>query len=161
MTCALACAVASAALPAMTTVRSPSPTPKPARAEQLRQAADEADGAGGAERGPVVVVHLVAQPGVADLVQAAELVERHGAAVGHQEPVERHGQAGFAERLHRPRLAEHARAGRNQHVLPAVRVDRVRDQAVHRRGRAAVEAVRQHRVDDGALEHAMQRARRR
>ena len=71
--------------------------------------------------------------------------------------MESHGQARLAERLHRLRLAEQACAGGNQHVLPAVRVERVRDQAVHRCRGAAIESIRQHRVDDRALEDAMQR----
>ncbi len=45
------------------------------------------------ERGPVVVIHLVAQAGIADLVQAHELVETVGAAVRQDQPVQCHGEA--------------------------------------------------------------------
>ena len=47
----------------------------PARADELSEPADQADGRGGAERGQVVLVDLVAQPGVANLIQARELVQ--------------------------------------------------------------------------------------
>ena len=43
--------------------------------EVLREAADQANGRRRAERRQVVVIDLVAQAGVADLVQAQELVE--------------------------------------------------------------------------------------
>ena len=44
--------------------------------------------------------------------------------------MKRHGEPRLTQRLNRSRLAEHACSGRNQHVLPAVGVHRVRDQAV-------------------------------
>ena len=73
--------------------------------------------------------------------------------------MERDGQPRLAERLNRLRLAQHARAGGNQHVLSAVRVDRIRHEAVDRRGVLAVEPIGQHRVDQRAFEDAVQRAR--
>ena len=80
MTCRPAWAVASVAPPAMTTVRSPVPLAETGRAEELREAADEPDGRRGAERGEVVLIDAVAQAGVADLVQAEELVQAERAA---------------------------------------------------------------------------------
>ena len=86
--CAVACAVASPTPPAMTTVRSPSPRLNPAVPRNCAKPRDETDRRGRAERGPVVLVHLVAQAGVADVVQAHELIEAIGAAVRQDEPVE-------------------------------------------------------------------------
>ena len=54
---------------------------EPGGAEALREAGDEADGGRRAERGLVVLVHLVAQAGVADVVQPQELIEAVGATV--------------------------------------------------------------------------------
>ena len=50
--------------------------------------------------------------------------------------MEGHGEARLAERLHGLRLAQDPRARRNEHLSARVRVERVRDQAVHRRGLA-------------------------
>ena len=108
----------------MTTVRSPSPVAKPGAAEQLRQATDQANGRRGAERGQVVVVDLVAKPGVADLVQPAELVQAVRAPSGISRRWNATANRVSPERLHRPGLPEHPGAGRDQHVLAAVRVQR-------------------------------------
>ena len=102
--------------------------------------ADQANGSRGAERGQVVLIHLVAQPGVAELVQAGELVQAVGAAVGHEQAMEGDRQAGLAERLHRLRLAEQARAGGDQDDASAVRVERVGHEAVDGRDPAALQA---------------------
>ena len=72
--------------------------------------------------------------------------------------MESDGESRFAEGLNRLRFAEQARASGNDDLPAAVRIDRVRDQAVDRRRRAAIEPVRQHRVDDRAFQNAMQRA---
>ena len=45
-------------------------------------------------------------------------------------------------------------------MLSAVRVDRVGHETADRRGGAAIQAIREHRVDQCAFEHAMQRAER-
>jgi hypothetical protein len=65
-----------------------------------------------------VVIHLVAQAGVADLVQAHELVEPVGAAVGHDQPVQATARRDSPERLDGPRLAEDPGAGGNQTWWP-------------------------------------------
>ena len=57
-------------------------------AQPLREAAHEPDGGRRAERGQKVMVDTIPEAGVADLVQALELVERHRASVGHQQTVE-------------------------------------------------------------------------
>ena len=74
--------------------------------------------------------------------------------------MECHGESRFAERLHRAGFAEDARARGNQHVQAAVRVNRVRDEAVDRRRRASVESIGQGGIDHGAFEDAVQLARR-
>ena len=144
----------------MTTVRSPSPSPIARAAEELRQAADKAHRCRRAERGPVVVVDAIAQTGVADLIQPLELIERTRAAIRHQQAVEGDGQSRLTERLHRTRFAEDTCSSGDQHVLSAVRVHRVRDEAVHRRRRAAVETIGQDGVDHGAFKDAVQRSNR-
>ena len=156
---AVAWLVASPTPPAMTIVRSPSPA-KPALPEELAQPGDQTHRGGRAERGQVVLIHLIAESGVADLVEADELIRgRYVRPSGSSEPMERDGEPRLAERLHGLRFAEHAGAGRNQDVLSAVRVHRVRDETVHRRGAASVETVGEDRVDERALEQPMQRAR--
>jgi len=73
--------------------------------------------------------------------------------------MERDGEPRLPERLHRPRLAQHPRAARNEHVLPAVGVDRVGDEAVDGGRGGAVEAIREHRVDDRPFQDAVERTR--
>ena len=55
------------------------------------------------------------------------------------------------------RPSRRAPAG-NEDLPAAMRIDRIRDQAVDRRRRTAIEPVRQYRIDDRAFQHAMQRA---
>ena len=93
--------MASAAPPAMTTVRSPTPLSIAGRAEPLREPGDQSDRAAAPNVDEVVVVHLVAKPGVADLVHAQEPVETIRPAVGHHEAMERDGQPRLAKALHR------------------------------------------------------------
>ena len=132
---------------------------KASSANPLRQAADKTHRSGSSERGPVVVVDLVAQARVADLIEAQELIEAQRAAVRHQEPVKGHGEPRLAQRLNWSRLAENACPRGNQHVLPAVGVHRVRDQAVDGGRSTSVEAVGQYGVDDRSLQQRVQRAR--
>ena len=117
ITCIVACAVASPTPPAMTTVRLPSPLPETSASEVLGQSADQPDRRRGSERGQVVLVHLVAEAGVADLIESEELVEAVRAAVRHQQAMEGDGEPRLAERLDGLRLAENPRAGGNQHLL--------------------------------------------
>ena len=63
---------------------------------------------GSSERGPVVVIDLVAEARVADLIEAQELIETQSAAVRHKEPVKGHGEPRLAQGLNWSRLAEHA-----------------------------------------------------
>ena len=72
----------------------------------LGYGSQSADGERCAEDAEIVVVYLVAQPGVADLIEALELVEADGIPVGHDEPVEGHGEAGLPEGFHLLRFAE-------------------------------------------------------
>ena len=93
---------------------------KPCAANPLRQTADEADGGGRSERGPVVVVDLVPQTGITDLIEAHELIETERAAVWHQQTMKGHRESRLAEGLNGSRLAEDACARGNQHMLSAV-----------------------------------------
>src|SRR5581483_649150 len=67
--------------------------------EVLREAADQANGRSRAERGQIVLIDLVAQSGIANLVQPEELVEAVTPTVGHEEPMEGHSQTRLPERL--------------------------------------------------------------
>ena len=69
--------------------------------------------------------------------------------------MERNSQPRFSERLNRTSLTEHARSGGYQHVLTAVRVHRVRHEAIHWSRTAPVEAVRQDGVDHGAFKETV------
>ena len=136
----------------MTTVRSAIAGGQSGTAQELRQAAHKADRRRRAERGQVVVIHLVTKPGVAELVQSDELVETDRAAIRHDEAVERHREPALTKRLHGPGFTQHAGPGGNDDELAAMRVDRVCDEAVHRCCHVTIEAVDQNGVDDGALE---------
>ena len=98
-----------------------------------------------------MVVDLVPQTGITDLVEAHELIEAERAAIGHQQPMKSHCESRLAEGLNRSRLAEDARARRNQDMLSAVGEDRICDQAIDRRRFASVQPVGQDRVDNGSL----------
>src|SRR4051812_4230394 len=59
--------------------------------EVLREAADQANGRGRAERGQIVLIDLVAQSGIANLVESQELVEAVAPTVGHEQAMKGHG----------------------------------------------------------------------
>src|SRR5512134_2778781 len=56
-------------------------------AQVLRETADQTNGRCRAERREKVMVHLVAQSGIADLVEAHELIEAVAATVWHEQPM--------------------------------------------------------------------------
>src|SRR5712671_5451585 len=58
-----------------------------------------ADGQRHTENAEIVVVCLIAQTGVADLVESSELVEADGITVGHDEAVEDNGKPRLARVL--------------------------------------------------------------
>ena len=144
ITCIAACAVASPTPPAMTIVRFAIAAAQASTSEVLGQSADQSNRGCRSERGQVVVVHLVAEAGVADLIESEELIEAVRAAVWHQQAMEGHGQPRLSERLDRLRFTENARAGGNQHLPSRVRIERIRDETVHGRG------ARCHPVDSSA-----------
>src|SRR5262245_13385603 len=57
-------------------------------AQVLRKAADQSNGCCRAKRRQKVVVDLVPQSGIADLVEAHELIEAIAATVRHEQPME-------------------------------------------------------------------------
>ena len=124
----------------------------------MSKTADQADRGCGSERRPVVVVYLVLQTSVANLVGAGVLVQAVGAPIRQQQAMESHGESGFTECLNRPRFAQQARTSGYDDLPTAMRIDRIRDQAVDRRRRTAIEPVRQYRIDDRAFQNSMQRA---
>src|SRR6185295_2489428 len=78
--------------------------------EILGEPADKADRCRRSERGQVMLVDLVAETGIADLVESQELIEPVGTAVGHQQAMEGHGKTGLTERLYRLSFTENPRA---------------------------------------------------
>ena len=130
------------------------------RADPLRQARDKTDRGGGAKRGPIMLIHLVAKSRIADLIQAEELIEPLRASVWHDQAMKRHRQPRLSQRLNRPGFTEDACPCRNQNVLTAVGVHRVRNETIHGRASAAVEPVRQNGVDDGAFQQRVKRTGR-
>lgn len=80
--------------------------------------------------------------------------------VRHDQPVERHREAGIAPRLHRRRRSENASTSRNENRLSIVGIDRRRDQTLHRTSEGAVEAVEQDGLDDCAFQEPKPRSRR-
>src|SRR4051812_22294677 len=69
--------------------------------------------------------------------------------------MKRDRQPRLPQRLYWSRLAEHPRAGRDENLVPAVRVDRVSDQAIERRGSTSIEAICEYRVDDRSFKDAV------
>src|SRR5712691_12755074 len=65
---------------------------KAGRSHELRQSADQPDGRGRAECGPVVLIHLIPESGVANLVQTEKLVEAERAAVRHEDAMKGDGE---------------------------------------------------------------------
>ena len=129
---------------------------EPCCANPLGQAADQTHGAGRTERRQEVLIHLVSKSGVADLVQAEELVEAMSASVGHQQPVKSDSQARLSQGLNGSCLAQNACTRRNDDLLAAVRVDRVRDQAVHRGDTVAVQPIRQNGINHRSFQNRVQ-----
>ena len=70
--------------------------------------------------------------------------------------MESHGQTSLSEGLDGFRFTEQASTCWNQDVLPAVRVQRVRDQTVHGRGGGTIETIRQDGIDHRSFEDPMQ-----
>ena len=126
-------------------------------ADVLRQATDEPNGCGCPERRQVVVIDPILQAGIADLIEADELVEPIRSTIRHHQAVKRHGQPRFAEALDRLRFAEQTSAGGNHDVLPTVRIQRVRDQAVHGGRGAPIESIRQNGINERSFEDPVQR----
>ncbi|MND05568.1 hypothetical protein D3C83_264420 [compost metagenome] len=65
-----------------------------------------------------MVVYAVAKPGIADLVDADEVIERIRSTVGHDEPMERDSEPSFTEALNWLRLSQDSCAGGNQDMPP-------------------------------------------
>ena len=78
------------------------------------------------------MIHLVAQAGFADLIQTLKLVQRHGIAVRHDEPVKDNGQPTLAEGLNFPDFTQNAGPLGNQEVLSIMRIDVGCHHTVHR-----------------------------
>src|SRR5437868_3390392 len=108
-----------------------------------------------------MLIDLIAETGVADRVERWRVIQATGAAIGHQQAMERDGQPRLTERLHQLRVSEDAGPGRNDDLLPAVRVHRVGHQTVDGPGTPPVEPIREYGVDDGPFQHAVEGTTRR
>ncbi len=130
-------------------------------ADELSEAGDQTDGRCGSDGRHVVLIDLVAESCIADRVQTHEVVEGIGAPIWEDETRERHGEPAFPERLYGLRCAQQSRACGDHDLLIITRVDRGGDEAVHGSGRGAVQSIREDRINDGALDDAVQRPVRR
>jgi hypothetical protein len=84
----LRCCVSGASndhCPVSTTIRESGGT-KP-----LSEPANQTHGSRRPERGPVVLIHLVAESRITDLVEPHELIQSLSTAVRHENAMERHG----------------------------------------------------------------------
>src|SRR5205807_1255440 len=71
----------------------------------------------GAEDAEVMVVDLVAEAGVADLVEPLKVVEAGGIAIGHNQAMKRNREPRLPEALDFPGFPQQFRANRNQQML--------------------------------------------
>src|SRR5262245_54343976 len=101
------------------------------------------------------MVHLVAEAGVAVLIQSEELIQAIRAAVRHQEAMEGHGESHLSERLDGLRFPQNPCARGDEYLPPRMRIERVGYETVDGRRARAVQAIRENRVDDGPFQHAM------
>src|SRR5260370_14552405 len=85
----------------------------------FRDGSEDTDGERDAEDAQVVIVDLIAQPRVADLVEAFELVEAGGKAVRHEKAMRCYGESLLPETIHRLGFTEQLRSRRNQ-KMPSV-----------------------------------------
>ena len=113
--------------------------------------ADRADGERDAEDAEVVVVDLVAQTGVADLVEPLKMVEACGKSVGHYHAMEGDGETGLAEGLDLAGLAKQFGPGWNQKMLPVVGVNIARQKAFDGSSELAVEPVDENGFEYGSF----------
>jgi hypothetical protein len=95
------------------------------------EAAQGADRERRTEHLQVVAVDAVLEPGLADLVQALELLERERAAIGQHQPMETDSQPGVAPSGHRGRTPQQARSGGNHQTLSAMGEHGRGDEDVH------------------------------
>ena len=103
-----------------------------------------------------MVVHLVAEAGLADLVEAFELVQAQRVAVGHDDAVEENGKPFLAEAVHLLDFPEHTGTLRDEEVLAVVGVDIGGHHAVDRAGEVGGQAVGENGLQERALEEPVQ-----
>ena len=94
---------------------------------------------------------MIAKSGFTDLAETFKLIEAHGVSVGHDEAVERDGEALLAEGVVAFDLAEHPRTLRDQKMLIVVGIDVGGDESVHGPVKAAFQAIGEDCFDDGSL----------
>src|SRR5271157_2494275 len=84
---------------------------------------DCANGERDAEDAEIVVVDLIAEAGVADLIEPLKPVEADGISIGHEDAVEGHGQTCLAKSIDLLGFAEQLGSRGDQEVLAVVRVN--------------------------------------
>ena len=107
----------------------------------LGDGADCTDSQGDAKQSYIVVIDLVAQTGVAGLVESLKPIEAGRVAVRHDQAMKENGEPSLAEALDLAGLAKNLGARRNQNMLAVVGVDIASEKAFDRSGELPVEAV--------------------
>ena len=108
-----------------------------------------------------MIVDLVAESGVADLIEPLKMIKAHGVAVWHEQPVKRNGEPPLPETLHLPRFTEKFRSCRNQQTLAVMRIDIVCKKTFNGTGELPVETVEENGFEDGSFKQDVGFARRR
>src|SRR5215467_4259500 len=121
----------------------------------LSESSDGSDCEGHAKHLSIVMVHLIAKTGFANLVQALELVQAQRITIRHYQAVEEDCQAFLAEDADALYFPQYFASLGNQQVLPVVRVHVDRQHAIDRTGKRAVQAIGQDSLEHHSLEHSI------
>ena len=113
--------------------------------------ADRADGERSAEDAQVVVVDLVAETGVADLVESLKTVEARRVAVRHDQAMKGDGEPRLAEGFDLAGFAEELGSRRNQKMLTVVGIDVVGEKTLDGPGELPVETIDENGFEYGSF----------
>ena len=102
----------------------------------------------------VVVVDFVFQAFFSDLIEAMKLIKIDRIAVGHDHAVKDYGQTALLAESDGTDLTSFSKNDgpiRDKHMLAVVRVDRIRDQHLHRTYLITIKPIHKHRIHRQAL----------